>query len=177
LPSDPSHRRTSAGSRVSFCERIREREEAHAVFTGEAQIERLQRSLVSWMDRPLSGSYDEAYAEETRKIGRVHVRVGLPQRYMFTARALIRVSMEAVAEAELGTEAAKTMAALMRALDLELAIMVDRYREHRTGLGLAISHRIVTDHGGTVDVDSRPGRICFRLTVPIGIELHNEPDG
>ena len=113
-----------------FYERIREHEEAHAVFTSEAQIERLRRSLVSWMGRLLSGTYDEAYADETRKIGRVHVRVGLPQRYMFTAMALIRVALEAVAEAQLGAGAAKTRAALMRVLDLELAIMVESYREH-----------------------------------------------
>ena len=113
-----------------FYERIREHEEAHAVFTGEAQIERLQRSLVLWMGRILSGSYDEAYAEETRKIGRVHVKVGLPQRYMFTAMALIRVALEAVAEAQLGSNAAKTRTALTRVLDLELAIMVDSYHEH-----------------------------------------------
>jgi len=113
-----------------FYERIREHEEAHAVFTGEAQIERLQRSLVLWMGRILSGSYDEAYADETRKIGLVHVRVGLPQRYMFTAMALIRVALEAVAEDQLGARSAKTRAALTRILDLELAIMVDSYREH-----------------------------------------------
>jgi signal transduction histidine kinase len=40
-----------------------------------------------------------------------------------------------------------------------------------TGLGLAITHRIVTDHGGTVDVESRPGRTCFRFTVPIGDDM------
>ena len=63
-----------------FYERIREHEEAHAVFTGEEQIERLQRSMVRWMDRLLSGSYDEAYRVQTLAIGRMHVRVGLPQR-------------------------------------------------------------------------------------------------
>ena len=113
-----------------FYERIREHEEAHAVFTGEEQIERLQRSLVAWMHRILSGVYDEAYADETRKIGRVHVRVGLPQRYMFTAMALIRVSLEAVAETHLGPGAPRVRSALTRVLDLELAIMVDSYREH-----------------------------------------------
>jgi signal transduction histidine kinase len=37
-----------------------------------------------------------------------------------------------------------------------------------TGLGLAITHRIVTDHGGTMDVDSRPGRTSFAFTLPMG---------
>jgi nitrogen-specific signal transduction histidine kinase len=45
-----------------------------------------------------------------------------------------------------------------------------------TGLGLAITHRIVTDHGGTVDVESRPGRTCFRLSIPIGKESDEKDD-
>ena len=36
-----------------------------------------------------------------------------------------------------------------------------------TGLGPAIAHRIVTDHGGNIDVDSRPGRTRFRVTLPL----------
>ena len=113
-----------------FYERIREHEEAHAVFSGEEQIERLQRSMVRWMERLLSGSYDEAYREQTLAIGRMHVRVGLPQRYMFTAMALIRVSLEDVAERELdAAQSKRTRTALTRLLDIELAIMVESYRE------------------------------------------------
>jgi len=113
-----------------FYERIREHEDAHAVFTGEDQVERIQRSMVLWMNRVLSGPYDEAYFEETRKIGRVHVRVGLPQRYMFTAMALIRVALETVAEEGLAVDAGRrARGALTRILDLELAIMLESYRE------------------------------------------------
>jgi signal transduction histidine kinase len=39
-------------------------------------------------------------------------------------------------------------------------------KEHGTGLGLAIVHRIVVDHGGTIRVESRPGRTCFTLALP-----------
>jgi signal transduction histidine kinase len=35
-----------------------------------------------------------------------------------------------------------------------------------TGLGLAIVHRVVMDHGGTIRVESRPGRTCFTVTLP-----------
>ena len=35
-----------------------------------------------------------------------------------------------------------------------------------TGLGLAIVHRIVSDHGGTIRVQSRPGRTCFTVSLP-----------
>ncbi len=39
-------------------------------------------------------------------------------------------------------------------------------KEGGTGLGLAITSRIVTEHGGRVDVDSRPGRTTFAVTLP-----------
>jgi signal transduction histidine kinase len=40
-------------------------------------------------------------------------------------------------------------------------------KEGGTGLGLAITHRIVTDHGGTIDVSSRPGKTNFHIALPI----------
>jgi signal transduction histidine kinase len=36
-----------------------------------------------------------------------------------------------------------------------------------TGLGLTIVHRIVTDHGGTMRVRSRPGQTCFTVSLPV----------
>ncbi len=36
-----------------------------------------------------------------------------------------------------------------------------------TGLGLSISHKIVTDHGGAISVESRPGRTVFSIYLPI----------
>jgi signal transduction histidine kinase len=35
-----------------------------------------------------------------------------------------------------------------------------------TGLGLSLTHRIVTDHGGTIRVRSKPGDTCFTITLP-----------
>jgi signal transduction histidine kinase len=114
---------------AEFYDRIREHEDAHAVFTGEPQIARLRASLVRWMERLFTGPYDQAYFEGTATIGRVHVRIGLPQRYMFTAMALIRGSLSAIAEDAGGTRSRCMREALHRVLDLELGIMMESYRD------------------------------------------------
>ena len=36
-----------------------------------------------------------------------------------------------------------------------------------TGLGLAISHAAVQAHGGTLELESAPGRTCFRVSLPV----------
>ncbi len=112
---------------AEFYERAREHDGAHAVFTSEDQIERLRRALIRWMERLCAGPHDEDYYAERARIGRVHVRIGLPQRYMFTAMALIRDAFDRIAAGM--AEAAAVRAALARVLDLELAIMLETYRE------------------------------------------------
>ena len=113
-----------------FYDRIREHEDAHAVFNGEEQIMRLQRSLALWLDRLLSGTYDESYFGETVQIGRVHVKVGLPQHYMFTAMTLIRRELDLLVLEHAGAAAQATRDALHRLIDLELGVMIEGYREH-----------------------------------------------
>jgi signal transduction histidine kinase len=37
-----------------------------------------------------------------------------------------------------------------------------------TGLGLIISNRIVADrHGGEIEFESKPGKTCFKVRLPI----------
>jgi signal transduction histidine kinase len=37
-----------------------------------------------------------------------------------------------------------------------------------SGLGLSISKDIIDAHAGTIGVESRTGRTCFRVSLPIG---------
>ncbi len=125
---------------AEFYERTRAHEDAHAVFRDEAQIEQLQRSLVRWMHRICEGPHDEAYFQESAKIGRVHVKIGLPQRYMFTAMALIRESFETIASELPQDQWPMVRRALARVLDLELAIMLETYRDDFVSRASRLEH-------------------------------------
>ena len=115
-----------------FYARLQAHPSASAVLRGQDQVERLKITLRGWLDRLLAGPWDEDYFELRSRIGRVHVRVKLPQRYMFTAMTLIRLHLMRVAEtAYAGAPAALSGAtrALSKVIDIELAIMLQTFRE------------------------------------------------
>jgi signal transduction histidine kinase len=102
-----------------------------AITGGHAQIERLKQTLRLWIDKLLLGPHDEAYYELRARIGRVHVRIALPQQYMFTAMDRIRVRLLDVIQDEVPDppRARRLCRALNQIIDIELAIMLETYRE------------------------------------------------
>jgi two-component system, NtrC family, sensor histidine kinase HydH len=116
-----------------FYARILEYPPARAVLErGESSVGQLRHSLVAWMEGLFQGPWDEAYVERRARIGRVHVRIGLPQHYMFGAMNLLRRELSQRVSrlvAPSTPEYAVAQNALSRMLDLELAIMLQTYRE------------------------------------------------
>lgn len=116
-----------------FYTRILDHKEARtALEGGESQVGRLKLTLVAWMHRLLTGPWDESYFELRCRIGRVHVRIALPQHYMFGAMSVLRQELGLAAErhyAGRAAELSRAHLALHRILDLELAIMLHTYRE------------------------------------------------
>lgn len=104
---------------------------ARAVLENEAQVLRLKLSLTDWLDGLFAGTYDDEYFEKRSRIGRVHVKVGLEQRYMLGAMNLIRVGLhQAVSDsAPDGLGVFEDHSAVDRICDIELAIMLETYRE------------------------------------------------
>jgi two-component system, NtrC family, sensor histidine kinase HydH len=103
-----------------------------AITGGKQQIERLKLTLIAWLETVLSGPHDAAMLESHSRIGRVHVRIALPQEYMFTAMNRIRVRLFEVAQQAFADDPERlrtTVVAVDQILDLELAIMLDTYRE------------------------------------------------
>ncbi len=116
-----------------FYDAILTHEDASKAITGgDEQVRRLKATLMNWLAELVQGPHDEAYFTKRARIGRVHVRIALPQEYMFTAMNRIRVRLLQVVYEKLATDVPCCQAtgrAFEKILDLELAIMLETYRE------------------------------------------------
>ncbi|MFO0580735.1 MAG: protoglobin domain-containing protein [Anaeromyxobacter sp.] len=114
-----------------FYDRILRHDEARkALVGGESSVGHLKVTMVAWLDRLLLGPWDEGYWDERYKIGRLHVRIGLPQHYMFGAMNVHRDELDRVARAHFHGEALDRLrSSVGKILDLELAIMLHTYRD------------------------------------------------
>ena len=103
-----------------------------ALVGGESRVGQLKITLIAWMDRLLSGPWDDDYFQARCRIGRVHVRIALPQHYMFGAMNLVRRELNEIVDAEHIDRPdllRSGRTAVGKILDLELAIMLHTYRE------------------------------------------------
>jgi len=116
-----------------FYEAIDRTPGAAAVFTGGAeQIERQKTLLHGWLEGLVGGVYDDAYLARRARIGRTHVRIGLDQRYMFAGMNIVRSELHAALWDSVDWPAEQARPghrALDRICDIELAIMLETYRE------------------------------------------------
>lgn len=139
------------------------------------RLERLRKTLRQWLLELLSGPWDEAYYERRQRIGRTHVRVGLPERYVFTAMCVVREALCGIAERELDlAETRHTCRAVGRIAALDLAIItsayvLDRERMQINSLQeLFVQHLpvsvLLVDADGRVVASTAPASSVFRAT-------------
>ncbi len=56
---------------------------------GGQQVDRLRAHLTQWLRSLFGGRYDDDFVRQHDAIGRTHVRIGLPQRFLLTALEVI----------------------------------------------------------------------------------------
>jgi len=159
-----------------FYEAIQRNPETNAVMSNTAQVERLKGTLKIWIRELLTGPHDDVYWERRLRIGRTHVRVGLPNRYVFTALNLLRHDLIQVAFRELAQDdIVATCIAIGKISDLEMAVMSGTYLEAhedqamRALQSLIISNLPMTllslDHDGGVTAASLPSALFSESSV------------
>jgi signal transduction histidine kinase len=114
-----------------FYELLVNHEGARRVLGSPEVVARLKQTLLAWQEKLFTGPYNEEYHALRSRIGRRHVAIGLPQQYMLTAMDAIRIDYVRIAHEEI--EEPKrlfpTLFAIHKILDLELAIMLQSYKE------------------------------------------------
>jgi len=96
----------------------------------------LKLSLAEWLKRLLHGPFDEEWFERGTRIGRRHVEVGLAQRFMPLAMNRLRCGLVQLALTTKWSEPAyaqAVVAAVEKAIDLELTMMLESYAEMHQG--------------------------------------------
>jgi len=114
-----------------FYRKILENPNAAKVIDGPERLTHLKATLQDWARGLFSGRYDEDYAADRTNIGRRHVRVGVPQKYVISAMNVVRVFLLAAIDRVLPDveRAAATKRSLNKILDLDLNLMCESYLE------------------------------------------------
>lgn len=148
-----------------FYERVLAHPGAHlAIAGGDAQVHRLKTTLVDWLKTGMQGPHDDAYFKRRARIGRVHVLIGLPQRYMVTGMTVIRLQLQQLAREVYQNDAAKLAHlsdAIDRWLDMELVIMLHTYKED--------SDQRLTRRERLASVGQLAASIAHELRNPLGV--------
>lgn len=112
-----------------FYDRLLADPQAREIITRESKVEHLRIVLKDWMSELFDGVYEQAYFERRSRIGKAHVRVGLPERFMVIGMAIIRDELAKVIQQIRPADETEDLSTLNKLLDLELAIMLEAYRE------------------------------------------------
>jgi signal transduction histidine kinase len=112
-----------------FYDRILNHPGAKSVLTeGEAQIQRFRGYFQDWLRSLFGGEYDESYIAKRMSIGRIHVQVGLPQHYMFTAIEVVWQGFERIIRSAHAAHATAKLHSLHKLLTLEIGLMLESYK-------------------------------------------------
>lgn len=122
-----------------FYDQILRHEGARVHLRSDAQVLRLRSSLVAWLDSLWAEEATAERADHTAEIGRVHMRLGIPARYVIAAMANIRRELVQIALKDESEERERLLRYVNHTLDVELALLFDAYadameqRSERTG--------------------------------------------
>jgi signal transduction histidine kinase len=130
---------------------------------GPAQQARLRKQLHQWVKTLFCGRYDEGYCERRFRIGHAHVRAGLPQHYMFTAMEVVRQELESAVLGAGLPDPNEKLGSLYKLLSLELAMMLESYRESYSEQVRQIERSAVQERLTQAEHLARIGRLAASL--------------
>jgi signal transduction histidine kinase len=113
-----------------FYATIMQHQNAAAVIRDPDQVQRLKLSLQRWLEELFTGNYDERFVRNRWLVGWRHVKIGLPQVWAAAAMSRLcdRLVNHLAEDWQQGVvEFQRTISALKRVIDLDLALIQDAY--------------------------------------------------
>lgn len=104
---------------------------------GQAQINRLKKTLIGWLDQLFTGPYDEEYVTRRLRVGSRHVEIGLDQVFANVSLSRLRNRINTkilkegpmlLAEGDSPAKLADALSSVNRLIDLDLAVIEDAYQ-------------------------------------------------
>ncbi|MGB0716595.1 MAG: protoglobin domain-containing protein, partial [Phycisphaerae bacterium] len=116
----------------SFYEALLDNPAARAVFSGgDEQVERLRAILGNWLKELFVRTQDEDYILSRRRIGKIHLEIGLPQRFMILGIDLMwqGICMTLRNAASKDPQLEQKLDSLHKRLTIDQAIMLESYKQ------------------------------------------------
>lgn len=128
----PSVQPVAAEMADAFLARLLESPETSTYLRSADQKQRMRRGFLVWLETLLSAERDESHMLARARIGRIHLKAKVPQRYLIGALGAVRERLAEIAETVYADDSDArllTRRAVCRALDLDVALILESYRE------------------------------------------------
>lgn len=114
-----------------FMEYLTDIPEAQKIITRHSSKERLEEFHRNWFRTLFQGVYDEDYLRSLKRIGQVHVRVGLPVHYVNAAMSHVRHAIQHMIHDAFEDREHRRIyrESVDKILDMNLAVMTSSYRD------------------------------------------------
>jgi uncharacterized membrane protein (DUF373 family) len=101
--------------------------------------ERHKEKIKRWFVSLFTSKYDAQYLRRLYRVGEVHFKIGLPPHYVQASMNFVRGYLVNIINREMGTsaEASRILLSINKALDINLDVMINSFREEELRLYLA----------------------------------------
>jgi len=116
----------------AFLARIAQGPETATYLRADGEKEGMRRGLRDWLATLLQSERDEAYLASRARIGRIHLKAKVPQRFLVGALGAARERLGEVADRAYADDAVtrqRVRRAICRAFDLDLVVILESYRD------------------------------------------------
>jgi uncharacterized membrane protein (DUF373 family) len=101
--------------------------------------ERHKEKIKRWFVSLFTSKYDAQYLRRLYRVGETHLKIGLPPHYVQASMNFVRGYLMNIINREMGTsaEASRILLSINKALDINLDVMINSFREEELRLYLA----------------------------------------